>query len=747
MKFNDFLCNKTLPVPIEKQAEKFLEKDERILFAIVGDLKLNADYGSSALIVTENRLLCVEENSDGGFSIPVKDIESAEVTRMYGNAVLRINGRIVLRFSFKTVAFTEIAAEYLTNVAAGADPARELEAVKATFDKARSVCPKCGRTLVRPGAECINCIGKGQLVKKLWKYVKPQGGLLVLCLILSGITTASALVPPYITKMLVDDVLPQKNLKYLYILVGILLGVYLVQAIIGSIRANYVRIAGNRIVADLRNDVYSKAQYLPIGFYDKTSTGSMFARINTDTFNLQAFILKILQDAVIQLFTMIGIMIIMFTLNPRLALLSLIPVPIVALGARSFGKKMHPVYRRIWMRWSSVCGMLSDTLPGVKVIKSFTSEKRTIGKFEAYIKSWLTQEEKATPIMSVFPHAVTFFVTCGSLIIWALGGSWVITDSGGMTTGLLVSFISYASMFYNPVNFFASLSDGYQQALTSAEKLLDVLDAEPEKDFGKGNIVKPIKGKIEFRHVNFSFDKTTKTLDDINVTIEPGDIVGIVGTTGSGKSTLINLLMRFYDDYEGEILVDGHNIKEIDLESYRSQIGFVQQDPLMFRDTIFKNIAFSNPDLPVEAVIRAADVANAHCFIARMPDAYDTVLGERGAGLSGGERQRISIARAVIKNPSLLIFDEATAAVDSETEHLIQEAIERLISGRTTLMIAHRLSTLRKANKIIVVDKGKIIEFGTPEELMALKGKYYKLIEIQNMSEEARKRSEEENFG
>ena len=242
-----------------------------------------------------------------------------------------------------------------------------------------------------------------------------------------------------------------------------------------------------------------------------------------------------------------------------------------------------------------------------------------------------------------------------------------------------------------------------------------------------------LEGKIEFRHVNFSFDKTKKVLTDINITINPGDIVGIVGTTGSGKSTLINLLLRFYDHYEGEIFVDDKNIKDMELSAYRSCIGYVQQEPMMFSDTIFNNIAYGVPEASVEAVIHAAEVANAHEFIVRQPDGYDSMLGERGVGLSGGERQRVSIARAVLKNPSILVFDEATAAVDSETESLIQEAIERLISGRTTLMIAHRLSTLRKANLILVVDQGKIIEAGSHDELMALGGKYHKLIEIQSM--------------
>lgn len=746
MTLENMLCNKEVPLPLRERMEKLLNDGEKPLFAITGDLKLNAQYSNSALIVTDSRLFCVEEGSGDAFFMPISGIEEIKVIRMYGNGILRINGRNAMRFSFAVVAMMEIAAEYLQRVAGGADSLTELKMIESAIEKERRFCSKCGRALIRPGAECINCISKGKLVKKLWVYISPQKRLLIFCLFLSGITTAVALVPPYVTKMFVDDVIPNKNLNLLYILIVLLLAVYVIQCVIGSLRAHLMRVAGDHIVTDLRNDVYRKAQYLPVGFYDKTSTGSMFSRISGDTGTINAFMLRITQEAVIQLFLMIGIMVIMFFLNWKLTLLSLLPVPVVVLGARYFGKKIKPVYRRIWLRWSSVCSILSDTLPGIRVIKSFTNEQRAIEKFESYTDSWLKEDKSASGIASLFPHAVTFFITCGSLIIWGIGGKWVINDSTIMSTGLLVSFISYASMFYGPVNFFANLSDSYQQALTSAERLLDILDAEPEKDFGKDNVIKHIEGRIEFKNVTFSFDKTTKTLDNINLVIEPGDIVGIVGTTGSGKSTLINLLMRFYDQYDGQILVDGMDIRNINIESYRSQIGFVQQDPLMFKDTIFSNIAFSNPDTPVEAVIKAADIANAHGFIARMPDAYDTVLGERGAGLSGGERQRLSIARAVLKNPSILIFDEATAAVDSETEHLIQDAIERLIRGRTTLMIAHRLSTLRKANKIVVIDKGQIIECGSHDELMALKGKYYKLIEIQNMSEEIRRKNAEENF-
>ncbi len=733
MAFENVLCNKPIPKELLPLLETAVQETENPKILLIGDLFSDATYGNTALVIMSDRVLCVEENRpDEIFSLPFSKLTHVKVRRLYGNAVLLLNHRRVFRCTFAVIAILEAVAAYLNTAKDGGDLEVALEAVQTALDKERAVCPKCGRVLLRPGAECVNCMSKSHLLKRLWGYMSPQKWMLLFCIFLSMLTTAMALVPPYITKTLVDDVLPSQDYRGLLSLVVGLLCVYIIQNVSGALRLYYMRIAGDRFLTDLRNDIYRKAQYLPVRFYDKTSTGSIFSRIASDTQTINTFTLRMSQDAIVQFFTMIGIMLIMFLMDWKLTLLSLIPVPAVALGARIFGKKIRPIYQRTWLKWSAVSSLISDTLPGIRVIKSFTGEKRAVDKFVTYNNEWLKEDKNAALASGIFPHTVTFFVTCGSLLIWWLGGRWVM---GGTTTvGLLVSFISYASMFYGPVNFFAGLSDSYQHTLTSAERLMDILDAEPEHDFGRGNTLKTLEGRIEFRHVNFAFDKSKKTLDDINLIIEPGDIVGIVGTTGSGKSTLINLLMRFYDNYEGEILVDGQDIRQIDLEYYRSRIGFVQQEPLMFHDTIFKNIAFSDPDSPVEAVIHAADIANAHDFIVRLPDAYDTVLGERGTGLSGGERQRLSIARAVLKNPSMLVFDEATASVDSETEHLIQGAIERLIHGRTTLMIAHRLSTLRKANKIVVVDKGRIIECGTPEELLEQKGKYYRLIQMQNSS-------------
>lgn len=722
------------------------------LFAIVGDISVKSEYCRNVLLVSEKKIDTYEIDTDHfGRSVALDEVESAQNKRMYGNALLRLklkSGETVniFRYTFSVNALSEAAAGFIGTVSSGGNVDEAYDCMKAVYEKQLSVCPKCGRTLSSPGATCIHCASKKKVVAKLGKYLIPEIKQLVFSILLAVTSTSLSLIPPMLTKSLVDDILPNRNAEKLtYVAIG-LVALHIMTHLIGAVRGTVLRKAGDRIILNLRNDVFEKAQYLPMRFYDKTSTGAVINRISGDSNTLLGFMLRITQEVVVEFFKMIGIIVVMLIMNPRLTLLSLIPVPLVVIGARIFGKKIRPFYLRIWRRWTAVASVLTDTIPGIRVVKSFTNEEGAAKRFKKENQEWYNTDASAAAILNAFPAIVNTLISIGSVMIWVFGGRMVINGSAELTPGLLVSFISYASMFYGPVNFFANLYDSYQSALASSERILDILDAEPEQDFGKGHVLPGIKGKIEFKNVSFSFDRTKKTLKNINLTINPGDIVGIVGTTGSGKSTLINLFMRYYDHYDGEIYVDGVNIKDIDMQYYRGQIGFVQQEPLMFHDTIFNNIAYGIENCPVERVLQAADVANAHEFIVRQPDGYDAVLGERGVGLSGGERQRVSIARAVLKNPSILVFDEATASVDSETEHLIQEAIERLISGRTTIMIAHRLSTLSKANKIVVVDNGEIIECGSPEELLAAKGKYYRLVEIQSMSDKLTRAKAESRF-
>jgi ATP-binding cassette, subfamily B, bacterial len=711
---------------------------ENIILAAQSDLYLNGEYGISAMVLTDKRIVAIDPaHEEGLLSVDRSRIEQCTIERMYGNSVFQIHldDKIIdtNRFTNSTLDYFDRIYDYLnaqTDKKNGKKNGQE-EAIAIEPDK-RPKCPKCGRTIPDKNSVCVLCIDKKKVVKRLLTYIRPHYKLLATVMLFSLITTLVPLIPPYMTKILIDSVLPDGNLNRLWMIVATLFSLYLFNAVFAGRRIYNLRKLSEKIIFGLRTEVFAKVQQLEIKYYDKRSTGAIMSRVSNDTQRLQAFLITLTQDIILQLLRLLLIMVIMIGMHWQLTLLSLIPIPLVIIFSKIYAGKMRPKYRRIWRRVSRMNALLGDIIPGIKIVKAFSAEDRVVAQYTQQGEDLIDEQLGAAKMTSIFSPLITLMVMAGGLVIWALGGYWVITDPGKLSIGILIAFISYVGMFYGPVSFFANFNDQLQQAATSAERVFEIMDSEPEVDEGRGNIPETQQGAIEFQDVEFYYEKSNPVLYGINFSVNPGETIGIVGSTGSGKSTVANLLLRYYEVTEGAIRIDGQDIRTIDKEFLRKSIGYVLQEPLLFRDTVLANIAYSKPDASIEDVITAAKVANAHHFISKFPDAYDTMLGERGTGLSGGEKQRISIARAIIKNPIILILDEATSAVDTETEKLIQMAIDRLIENRTTLIIAHRLSTLRKAHHIMVIEEGKIVEFGTQNELLKNEdGRFYHLVQMQ----------------
>nr|WP_087497406.1 ABC transporter ATP-binding protein [Curvibacter sp. AEP1-3] len=613
-----------------------------------------------------------------------------------------------------------------------------------------NVCPSCKAPLEPDQEECPVCTKvvhtppSTWTLFRLWRFARPYKGQLLLGFVLTLLGTAANLVPPYLTMPLMDNVLIpfQNGQKIDPMLVGMYMGGLLGSALLAWIlswaKTYILALVSERIGADLRTTTYEHLLRLSLEYFGGKRTGDLMSRIGSESDRICVFLSLHLLDFATDVIMLTMTAVILFSINPWLAVVTLVPLPFIAWMIHFVRDRLRTGFEKIDRVWGEVTNVLADTIPGIRVVKAFAQERREATRFREANKHNLAVNDRINKIWSLFSPSVSFLTELGLLVVWAFG-IWQVSK-GEITVGVLTAFIAYISRFYGRLDSMSRIVSVTQKSASAAKRIFDILDhvssvPEPVNPVPMGKV----QGSIEVRDVGFRYGNR-EVNRGINLRIAPGEMVGLVGHSGSGKSTLVNLICRFYDVSEGAILVDGVDIRSYAISDYRQNIGLVLQEPFLFFGTIADNIAYGKPDATRAEIIAAARAAHAHEFILRLPQGYDSMVGERGQGLSGGERQRISIARALLIDPRILILDEATSSVDSETEKEIQKALENLVQGRTTIAIAHRLSTLHRADRLVVLDRGKVVEEGTHDALMASVGAYFNLYQAQarnNMMEEA----------
>lgn len=777
----EFVMN--LPNSFISIAEKYGVKEEQLIFAAMADFDQEYRFADSIIALTKEKLLLAaypyREKSEhrfggyGGWNIMEKS-ESVSRKGLSGNAGFDQEPALQI-FDFKDMGemnvLRQVAAGVLTAEIGGVERKlclfsntrmeaflkvcslykklkdnEEITEDDLNVQKGRECCPKCG--MIYPDQErkvCPKCMDKGSILIRIMSYFKPYRKYLVLLVLCYLGTAALNLVWPYLSGTVLYDRILVRNEEFLTLLhlpqgrFGAALGMLVITMLLTKITMQALGILQGvvtakiapEVVGKLKSQVFTAMGRLSISFYSRRQTGGLMTRVSDDAEEISSFFIDGIPYFFINVGNIVAMCIIMFLLNPFLALISVVLMPVLFTISYRMIPHLWHYYGKRHRANRRLKGQMNENFTGARVVKAFGQQEQEMKRFGRNNGKVKTAEMDLVGYDTKFYMLYCAVEDTVSFLVWAVGGAMMISGSN-IELGMLITFSGYVAQLKGPLEFMSRVIRWYTDCMNSAQRMFEIIDAVPEVKESP-NPVRPetVEGEIELRHVTFGYEAHKPILKDISFHVKAGEVFGIVGRSGAGKSTLVNLISRLYDTQEGEVLVDGINVKQYGFRELRRSIAMVSQETYIFMGTVAENIAYARPEATREEIIRAAIQANAHDFICKMPEGYDTILGSSSRSLSGGEKQRISIARAILADPRILILDEATSAVDTETELAIQRSLERLEKGRTVLSIAHRLSTLRNATYLIVLDDGKLTEAGTHQELLAKKGTYFKLSELQ----------------
>ena len=724
---NPFVEN--MPSEVDAKLAEVKPVDEEVLIQVAADMAGQDAFDERWLVLTHQRLVFLHGNGGNGVvDLPMAQVRTARVEPLVGGGRLEVerhHGEPAHLYYSSSLApkFAEVA-EGIRQLAQG-------EAMSLPAQLERSRCATCNRVLPEKDGVCPACAKKLDTLRRLLRYMMPYRGRLILLMAVLVGEALVDLIPPVITRYIIDDALaPGDHFALLAGLVLALLAVNVMRWGSWVTRRWLGTTIGFHAIQELRADLYRALQFLPLRFYDKRKVGGLISRMSNDSDLVEIYLIFDMPYIVNNGLMVIGILGLLFYMNWELALYVLVPVPPIVAVSTLIWKRMEAYWQRWPAKWSRLSSHLNESIRGIRVVKAFAQERREGQRFDRRNTDLRDVSVSAERAWIVFFMVTNLFMSCGVFFVWYFGGLEIL--QGDMSVGELMAFVTYIWMLYQPLKWFGDFYGFMMRAYAGAERIFEVIDQRPEPFEDPTAVGMPrLQGGVRFDRVSFGYDPGKPVLKEVDLEVEPGEMIGLVGKSGAGKSSLIQLICRFYDVTRGQVEIDGVDIRSIRLEDLRSQVGLVAQQSFLFNGTIAENIRYGQPDAPYDDILRASRAANAHEFVITKPDGYDMVVGEAGNKLSGGEKQRIAIARAILHNPRILILDEATSSLDTPTERKIQEAIARLVEGRTTFAIAHRLSTLRSADRLVVLDAGKVVEVGTHQELMDRGGYFHNLVEIQ----------------